>query len=97
MAWESAKATDALRHLPLEQVLAAGEIYSRQERYDQQVSPVSVLIYGQMSLGGPAAMLENPHGPGSIVAAFQYREQEMLGGYDEPLELLGQLPDPTEP
>lgn len=80
-AWTSASEVGALAHLPFDKVLSLSKVYSAQASYMQQQITAGNIIYGQIFAEGSQGMLN--HGPGlrSLIATFQYREQQLETAY----------------
>jgi hypothetical protein len=89
-AWETAAATDAVRHMEHDDVLVLAGIYEQQRRYATQSEQIGALIYGEIFARGMAGMVRNYANLGSIIGAFWYRECDLLLAYDRALgELRG--------
>jgi hypothetical protein len=84
-AWETAAATDAVRHIAHDDVLVLARIYDQQRRYATQSEQIGALIYGEIFARGTGAVIRNYANLASIIAAFWYRECELLLGYDQTL------------
>lgn len=87
-AWDAAAATDAVRHMRYHDVLQLAQIYEFQEGYRRQSENVGQLIYAQLYAQGFDGVAANYANFTSILAAFWYRECQLLHRYDE---LLAQL------
>jgi hypothetical protein len=89
-AWEAAAATDAVRHMAHDDVLVLAGMYEQQRRYATQSEQIGALIYGEIFARGMGGMIRNYANLSSIIAAFWFRECELLLGYDRALaELRG--------
>lgn len=89
-AWETAGATDAVRHMAHDDVLVLARIYEQQRRYAAQTDQIGGLIYSEMFARGMDGMVRNYANLSSIVAALWYRECGLLLGYER---ALGELRD----
>lgn len=80
-AWTSASEVGALAHLPFDKVLSLSKVYSSQAAYMQQQVTAGNIIYTEIFAEGSQGMLN--HGPGlrSLIATFQYREQQLEAAY----------------
>jgi hypothetical protein len=89
-AWETAAATDAVRHMSHDDVLVLARVYDQQRRYATQSEQIGALIYGEIFARGTSGVIRNYANLSSIIGAFWYRECELLLGYDQALtELRG--------
>ena len=88
-AWETAAATDAVRHMAHDDVLVLAGVYEQQRRYATQSEQIGALIYGEIFARGMSGVIRNYANLSSIIAAFWFRECEMLDGYDRALAELG--------
>lgn len=84
-AWTAASEAGALGHLPFDQVLALGRVYSQQAAYTQQQSTVASVIYGELFERGPTGIMQHAGGLRSIISTFLYREQQLATAYDKAL------------
>jgi hypothetical protein len=84
-AWETAGATEAVRHMAHDDVLVLARIYEQQRRYAAQTDQIGALIYSEMFARGMGGMVRNYANLSSIVAALWYRECGLLLGYDRAL------------
>lgn len=84
-AWETAAATEAVRHMAHDDVLALARIYDQQRRYATQSEQIGGLIYGEIFARGTTGVIRNAANLASIISAFWYRECELLLGYDQAL------------
>lgn len=80
-AWTSASEVGALSHLPFDKVLSLSKIYALQASYMQQQATVGNIIYSEIFAEGAQGMLKNPAGLRSVIATFQYREQQLEEAY----------------
>ena len=89
-AWETAAATEAVRHMAHDDVLVLARIYDQQRRYATQSEQIGALIYSEIFARGTSGVVRNSANLASIIGAFWYRECELLVGYDQALaELRG--------
>ena len=96
-AWETAAATDAVRHISHDDVLVLARTYDQQRRYATQSEQIGALIYGEIFARRTSGVIRNDANLSSIVGAFWYRECELLLGYDRALtELRGSGTDGRE-
>jgi hypothetical protein len=84
-AWETAAATEAVRHMAHDDVLVLARIYDQQRRYATQSDQIGALIYGEIFARGTRGVVRNSINLASIIGAFWYRECELLLGYDQAL------------
>lgn len=84
-AWDAAGATDAIRHMEYEEVLALAHVYEGQRDYRRQSDLVGGIIYTGMFERGMPGMLENYANLANIISAFLYRECQLLAAYDSVL------------
>ncbi len=87
-AWETAAATEAVRHMAHDDVLVLARIYDQQRRYAMQSEQIGALIYGEIFARGTNAVIRNYPNLLSIIGTFWFRECELLVDYDR---ALGQL------
>jgi hypothetical protein len=96
-AWETAAATQAVRHMAHDDVLVLARIYDQQRRYATQSEQIGGLIYGEIFARGTSGVIRNAANLASIISAFWYRECELLIGYDQALaELRGRSTERRE-
>jgi hypothetical protein len=91
-AWETAGATDVVRHMSHDDVLALARIYEQQRRYAAQGERVGDLIYGEIFARGPIGVIRNYANLGSIIGALAFRECELLMGYEQALSEIESAP-----
>ncbi|HYJ80185.1 MAG TPA: hypothetical protein VEW03_11310 [Longimicrobiaceae bacterium] len=84
-AWDAAGATDAVRHMAYDDVLALAHVYEEQRDYRRQADLVGGIIYTGMFERGMGGMLENYANLANIISAFVYRECQLLASYDSVL------------
>ena len=88
-AWDSAKATDAVSHMPYDQVLALAHIYDEQRSYADQSHEVEQLIFAKLFNEGFEAMLHNHANLLTVISTFWFRECQLLREYDQTFQKLG--------
>jgi hypothetical protein len=89
-AWETAAATEAVRHMAHDDVLVLARMYDQQRRYATQAEQIGALIYGEIFARGTGGVIRNYANLNAIIGAFWYRECDLLLGYDRALaELRG--------
>jgi hypothetical protein len=95
-AWETAVATDAIRHMPHDDVLVLARMYEQQRGYARQGEQVGTLIYGEIFARGTSGVTRNYANLTSIISTFWFRECGLLLAYDR---ALANLPGagPSEP
>lgn len=105
-AWSTAGATNAFEELDYDIVLALSQIYATQGAYENQAQSIGQLVYQQIMEGGTEALLARHRQLGEIITTFLWREQTLLGHYDQVLTELGveapgtsemEAGSPTEP
>jgi hypothetical protein len=87
-AWETAVATDAIRHMSHDDVLVLARMYEQQRGYARQGEQVGTLIYGEIFARGTAGVTRNYANLTSIISTFWFRECELLLAYDRALAKL---------
>ena len=88
-AWDSAKATDVVSHMPYDQVLTLAHIYDQQRSYADQSHEVEQLIFAKLFNDGYEAMLRNHTNLLTVIATFWFRECQLLREYDQAFQGLG--------
>jgi hypothetical protein len=88
-AWDSAKATDVVSHMPYDQVLTLAHIYDQQRSYADQSHEVEQLIFAKLFNEGFEAMLRNHANLLTVISTFWFRECQLLREYDQSFEKLG--------
>jgi hypothetical protein len=58
-AWETAAATEAVRHMAHDDVLVLARIYDQQRRYETQSEQIGALIYGEIFARGTNGVVRN--------------------------------------
>jgi hypothetical protein len=91
-AWETAREAGELVAVDRDLRQRVAVAYSWQDRYAQQIASVSALIYESLFAGGRDALVGNPEGLMMLVGAFAWREEEIIGIYDQTLQALGAGP-----
>lgn len=87
-AWETASETGVFPKTDFTIVRELSHVYAQQDRYEVQARSVGEIIYTEMFRGGLAAIADNYRNFASIIGTFAYREEQMLGIYDETLASL---------
>lgn len=87
-AWETAAATEAVRHMAHDDVLVLARMYDQQRRYTTQSEQIGALIYGEIFARGTGGVIRNYANLNSIIGAFWFRECGLLLGYDRALSEL---------
>jgi hypothetical protein len=87
-ARDAAAATDAVRHMSYADVLPLARIYAVQDQYRQQSEQVGQLLYGHLFSHGFGGVLQNYANLSTILAAFWYRECQLLHRYEDTLRQL---------
>lgn len=82
-AWDAARETAALGDMRYDDVLAAARMYARQAQYTEQARTVGEVIYGEIIRVGMPGIMRNYENLTSIIAAFAFREQQLLEAYAE--------------
>jgi hypothetical protein len=95
-AWETAAATDVVRHISHDEVLMLARTYEQQRRYATQGDRIGELIYGEIFARGTGGVIRNYANLSSIIAALSFRECELLVGYDQALAQIGEAILPVE-
>jgi hypothetical protein len=93
-AWETAVATDAIRHMPHDDVLVLARMYEQQRGYARQGEQIGTLIYGEIFARGTSGVTRNYANLTSIISTFWFRECELLLAYDR---VLAKLPRAVSP
>ena len=88
-AWDSAKATDAVSHMPYERVLELAQVYDDQRSYADQSHEVEQLIFAKLFNEGFDGMLRNHANLLTVASTFWFRECRLLHEYDATFERLG--------
>lgn len=86
-AWDSARSTDALRHMAYRDVLRLSSVYAEQERYLLQQRTVGQTIYDRLLADGTDGLLRDYRHLLILISTFQYREIGLLKTYDQALGL----------
>jgi len=94
-AWEAANATDAVAYMDYADVLVLSRIYERQRNYEYQARQGGRLIYSKLFNEGHEGMLRNYANLSTMIAAFWYRECELLEHYREVLTQLSETGKPA--
>lgn len=86
-AWEVASETGALAHIPYEEVLAISQVIALERRYDAMAVSTGQLLYSELYRLGPQGVTGNARNLASIIAAFSYREDQVIARIDSTLAL----------
>ncbi|MEM9234318.1 MAG: hypothetical protein AAGA69_08790 [Pseudomonadota bacterium] len=81
-AWNSASETGALAHMEFETVRELGALYAYQDRYSQQVTSYSSLIYETLFEQGYQGIISNKAGMISMISTLRYQEAALVEVYD---------------
>lgn len=81
-AWNSASETGALAHMEFETVRELGALYAYQDRYSQQVTSYSSLIYETLFEQGYQGIVSNKAGMISMISTLRYQEAALVETYD---------------
>lgn len=87
-AWEVAKATDVLTHLPHATVLEVSKVYTQQAAYQDQSATIGPVIYQALYEDGAQGIMENHGNLSGLILSFWYREQELVQRYEEAMTAL---------
>ncbi|HEX9641551.1 MAG TPA: hypothetical protein VGB13_09580 [Candidatus Krumholzibacteria bacterium] len=96
VAWQTARETDALSHLPYGRVLELAKIYAAQESYRLQAERSGELIYADLYAIGARGIAQKPASLMSLLGAFVYRERALLAEFDAGLPKILEMDDPTD-
>jgi hypothetical protein len=95
-AWETAVATDAVRHMAHDDVLALARMYEQQRSYAAQSEQIGRLIYSEIFNRGTGGVTRNYVNLSSIISTFWFRECDLLAGYDQVLAKLPRAGSPSQ-
>lgn len=84
-AWDTARESGDLTAVDrdLHRVIAVA--HAAQDRYEKQAEIVSQIIYRQLHSEGTSGVVQNPRSLMTLLYTFLYREQEIIGVFDETL------------
>ncbi len=94
-AWESARSTGALRHLPYAEVLRLSSVYAEQDNYLLQQRSVGEVLYRRLLHSGTDGLLQDYRHLMVLIGSFHYREQELLATYQRTLPAPPEAPGST--
>jgi type II secretory pathway pseudopilin PulG len=84
-AWQSAAAAGVVEHMPYQVVLRLSRAYANQGRYEHQAQSIGEVIYGELYRTGAQGITNNYRNLGNLIAAFLYRERQLMALYDSTL------------